>query len=127
MTAQSEDRSLTTIEVTRYFKGKGPRVVTVTGFGWGTDCLPVINVQDHGIFYTGGDPDEQLLLISNSGFASASNELVVTIIEVVGQQPAPPTGGPFGIAPLLFILAALAMLGIVATVVIILWLKRKQA
>lgn len=87
VTAISEDRALTTVQVNRYFKGDGPGTVTVLGFGWGTDCLPVTSVGEHAIFYTTGNPDEQLSIHSWGSFEAVNQAKVDAIIKGVGHEP----------------------------------------
>lgn len=87
VTAISNDRQLTTIRVVRYFKGDGPVTVTVLGFGWGPDCLPVTDIGQRGVFYTIGDPNRQLSLQPWSEIDFASDTRIEEIERLVGHKP----------------------------------------
>jgi hypothetical protein len=122
VTAISEDRVLTTVQVSRYFKGDGPGTVTVLGFGWGTDCLPVTNVGEHAIFYTTGNPQEQIFIHSWRGIESVNDAKVDAIIKAVGHDPVLVPDDSAQVAVVALIGLGM-MIGIIATIV---WLKRKQ-
>ncbi len=121
VTAISEDRALTTVQVSRYFKGNGPGSVTVLGFGWGTDCLPTTYVGEHAIFYTFGDPAEELSIPSSGNVEAVSDKTVAAIIKAVGHDPAPAPNDPMQV-----IVMALVGLGtIIVILAALVWLRRK--
>ncbi len=123
VTAISEDRERTTIKVSRYFKGDGPGSVTVLGFGWGTDCLPVTRVGQHAIFYTTGNPKEQLSIHSWGSTEAVNQEKVDAIIKVVGHAP---VLAPDETLPGLAMVAFIGLGIIVVSIVALIWLKRKH-
>lgn len=130
VTAISEDRALTTVQVSRYFKGNGPGSVTVLGFGWGTDCLPVTNIGEHAIFYTSGDPVKELSISSWGSVEFVDDANVDAIVKLVGHEPVLVPGEPVLMSepplPVLVIVVSIG-LGIIIIVIIaaLIWLKQK--
>lgn len=120
VTAMTEDRALTTVQVSRYFKGEGPGSVTITGFGWGTDCLPEAYVGEHAIFYTFGDPTKELSIPSGGNVEAVDDAKVEAIIKAVGHDPV--------LVPDQSVQTAVALIGLgmmIVVIVMIVWLKRK--
>lgn len=122
VTAISEDRVETTVQVSRYFKGRGPGTVTVLGFGWGSDCLPVIDVGAHAIFYAFGDPAEELFISSWGSVESVDDVKVNAIIKAVGHAPVLASGAP---AQGAIVVALLGLGTIIVIIAALVWFKRK--
>lgn len=49
-----------TVHLQEYIKGSGPATVAITGFGPGSLCLSEVTVGQMAIFFTNGDPFDQL-------------------------------------------------------------------
>lgn len=95
--AVTADRPITTVQVTRYLKGTGPPIVQVLGFGSGADCLPKADSGMHGLFFTLGDPYDQLSRQPWSGIEQANDTTVTSIIRLVSHEPQPPAAE--GVSP----------------------------
>jgi hypothetical protein len=85
-----EDYGPAIVEVERYFKGSGPAQVLVRGFGWGTDCLPTIEVGQRGLFYASGNPDDALQHNAAEFDMSTLSTKIDAVIALVGHAGVAP-------------------------------------
>lgn len=82
-----------TVEVNRYFKGRGPEVVTISNLGPGSLCLSWVSVGDKWVFYTTGNPDAVLSAHYLSQFDAidpVTPAVVTEVIAAAGHDPVPP-------------------------------------
>lgn len=135
----STELEVASIQVRRYYKGIGPAVVSISGFGADMACLSPVNVGDHLIIYAKGDPNAGLSAYYLSQFdavAPADTTTIAQVQAVVGQGQPPlgpgadggSTGNTSGIA-----LGAAALgfaafgfiAGVIVGAAVVLFLKRR--
>jgi hypothetical protein len=79
-----------TVKVYRYFKGTGPAIVTISGFGPPMLCLDQVYLGTWALFYTTGEP-ETGLYAHYMGNADAVDPVtpatVAEIIAAAGHEP----------------------------------------
>lgn len=82
-----------TVSVKQYFKGSGPSVVTIRGFGPSGICRSELRVGDRLVFYSVGDPAVELQAFYLSQFdavAPADAQTIAEVIAAAGQNPVTP-------------------------------------
>lgn len=79
-----------TVAVHQYFKGSGPEIIEIVGFGFGGSCLSSVFPGSNFIFFANGNPSE-LLTANYLGVYSAVEEANAANIteaeKASGQQP----------------------------------------
>ena len=79
-----------TVQVQQYFKGSGPTITSIGGFGTGADCRSVVKAGDTWIFFANGDPNTGLSASYLSAFdalATPDADTIAEIIAAVNSQP----------------------------------------
>lgn len=87
-------QQVATVKVLRYFKGVGPEMVSISGFGTSAMCLTTVDVGDHWIFFAAGDPRTGLYAsYISAGAAYTSPNQADAIVAITGQHPTLPLAG----------------------------------
>ena len=87
--------NVATVHVHRYFKGIGPAVTTISGFGSTRLCLSPVSVGQRWVFYATGDPSSGLSAHYVSQFDAvdpADPQTIAEVIAAVGHDPVLPYG-----------------------------------
>ncbi len=87
-------RNIATVQVHEWLKGTGPAIVTVSGFGYGPDCLSSVEVNQHLIFYAKGNPPNNLSAVYIGIWEAVepyNPNAVATVSAASGQNPFIPT------------------------------------
>jgi hypothetical protein len=82
------------IEVTAYYKGSGPSLISVAGYGDGAQCRSYIIEGQQQIFYLRQNADGSLWASYGSAgdaYISATDESRDAVINHMGRQPEPPS------------------------------------
>lgn len=85
--------NIATIQVSQYFKGIGPEIVTVEGFGSISMCLSQVEIGDHLIFYIYVGANSQWhahYMSAGDAVARPIPSIMAEIIAAVGSPPVAP-------------------------------------
>jgi hypothetical protein len=88
-----DDRGTALVEVEFYYKGHGPAIVTITGFGVGEDCRDEVSIGTNAVFYGMGNPNEQLSALHLRTWHATdpiTEQIIREVTETTGQGPLPP-------------------------------------
>lgn len=76
------------IVVTSYLKGEGLELVQVSGFGYGTDCLSIVDIGDERIFFVQRASDGSLMaayMSAHDAARTATPERIAEVQALTGQ------------------------------------------
>jgi hypothetical protein len=78
------------VAVERYYKGRGPAIVTITGFGEDVSCRDKVAIGEQALFYGRGSPYEQLSALHLRAWHSTdpiNDQVIREVTEATGQAP----------------------------------------
>lgn len=116
------------LEVYRYFKGSGPKIVKLIGFGPAGSCNYVPSFE-RSVFYATGDPNIELtafFLVNGRAAEPIDPKTISEVIAITGQNPITPIDNEQKIIdPLLIVIGLIAGIVVLGLAGTIFWKRRR--